>query len=70
MTLNACGFPLDDFAAHLADMDADIALLEQEGHPTKRLKRSIAGLRRQLDTSAAIRCNRIGKMSCLESDDQ
>ncbi|MGF6900382.1 hypothetical protein [Paraburkholderia sp. GAS348] len=70
MTLNACGFPLDDFAAHLADMDADIALLEQDGHPTKRLKRSIAGLRRQLDTSAAIRRDRIGKMPRPNGDDQ
>jgi hypothetical protein len=70
VTLNACGFSVDDFAAHVADMDADIALLEHDGHPTKRLKHSIAGLRRQLDTSAAIRRNRIGKMPRPESDDQ
>ncbi|MGF6806058.1 hypothetical protein OKW30_001184 [Paraburkholderia sp. Clong3] len=58
---------LDNLDARLTEMHNDIKLLEQEGYPTARLKRSLASLRRQLVASTAIRRVRIEMVPRPES---
>jgi hypothetical protein len=46
---------MHDATAYLAELDGDIALLEQAGRQTTRLKSSVSALRKKLGTPVASR---------------